>query len=101
MVSMLRRADRLSREEFHRWWLEQHTQIAKKMPGLRRYVVSLAESVVTGEAEWDGIAELWFDDEAAFRAGFLESPEGQAAMADVSAHVSRSHRMLTREHPIV
>jgi uncharacterized protein (TIGR02118 family) len=100
-VSLLRRAEHLSREQFHRWWIDEHTLIAKRIPGLRRYVVSLAVGGLDGEAEWDGMAELWFDDEAALRAGMLESPEGQAALADSAAHISRSCRFITREHPVI
>lgn len=101
-VSLLRRAEHLTREQFQRWWLEEHTVIAKRIPGLRRYVVNLTIGGLQGtEAEWDGMAELWFDDEAALRAGMLESPEGQAALADAASHISRSSRFITREHPIV
>lgn len=100
-VSLLRRADHLSREEFQRWWLEHHTALARRIPGLRKYVVSLAVSGIDGEPEWDGMAELWFDDEATLRAAMLASSEGQAARADVIPHISRSSRFITREHPIV
>lgn len=100
-VSLLRRAEHLTLTEFHRWWIEEHTHLAKKIPGLRRYVVSLTQSGLSGEPEWDGMAELWFDDEAAFRAGYFDSPQGQAAFADAQAHISRSQRFITREHLIV
>lgn len=99
-VSLLRRADHLSREEFHRWWLEEHTLVARKIPGVRKYVVSLTLGALTGEPEWDGVAEVWFDDEAALRAAFA-SPRGVEALADSAAHISRYHRMITREHTII
>lgn len=100
-VSLLRRAEHLTLAEFQRWWIEEHTPLAKRMPGLRKYVVSLTQGALAGEPEWDGMAELWFDDEASFRAAYVDSPEGQAAFADAQAHISRSHRFITREHPVV
>jgi hypothetical protein len=29
-------------EEQHRWWLNEHAPIARRMPGLRGYVINLA-----------------------------------------------------------
>lgn len=98
MVSLLRRPEHEPLGEFHRWWLEVHAPLAKKIPGLRKYVVSLVESVMAGDSDWDGIAELWFDDEAALRAAF-ETPEAKVASDDTIAHTGRRIRLITREYP--
>jgi hypothetical protein len=37
-------------EEQHRWWLEDHAPIARRMPGLRGYVINLANREEAGES---------------------------------------------------
>ena len=58
-------------EQFVKHWVETHAPLAHKVPGLRRYVQNhirgertRADSETTA-VEIDGIAELWFDDQAA------------------------------------
>jgi uncharacterized protein (TIGR02118 family) len=79
---MLVKPPELNWEEFARYWRETHAQHALRLPGLRRYVQHhFQPGSLSGEPPCHGIAELWFDDEAAMRAAF-ESPEGQASLAD-------------------
>lgn len=100
LIGMLKRPDHVAVEEFHRWWLEQHAPLAKKLPGLRRYVISLAKAGFFGEPTYDGVAELWFDDEEALKKAFA-SPEWEAARKDVEAHVKEIVRIVTEEHSIL
>jgi uncharacterized protein (TIGR02118 family) len=63
-------------------WRGSHGALALTIPGLRRYV----QNPWTGappihERLYDASVDLWFDDEAAFQAGF-GGPEGQAMMKD-------------------
>src|SRR3990172_11923335 len=96
MVALLQRPAHVSREEFHRWWTEEHIPLIRRYPGLRKYVVSLTTGSVAGGAdEWDGIAELWFDSEEALAAVYA-SPEGQAGKADSERHAGRVCRFVTR-----
>jgi uncharacterized protein (TIGR02118 family) len=72
MFALRRRAD-LSREEFQRYWLEQHGPLVRSHAsalGIRRYVQShtlpdefhLALRASRSAPEpYDGVAELWFD----------------------------------------
>ena len=69
----LRRAPHLSREEFQRYWREQHAPLVAaraSVLGIRRYVQrhAVAQPVFErmgeprgGLAPWDGIAELWWE----------------------------------------
>ena len=52
------------------------------------------------EGPFDGMAEIWFDDLAVADAAFA-SPAGQAARADVDAHVARRARLNLTEHTII
>jgi len=64
------------------YWKSTHADIVRKIPGLRRYVQSIAVASPAGELPFLGIAEIEFDDEAAFGAA-AASAEFGAAVADV------------------
>jgi uncharacterized protein (TIGR02118 family) len=83
IIGMLKRPPHWTRAQFRKWWLEDHAEIARKLPGLRRYTVyppSDAFNPVTGaldgEPDQDGLAFLWFEDKEAAEAAFA-SPEGE------------------------
>lgn len=79
--------------EFDRYYRDVHIPLAKKLPGLRRYTISRDVAVIRGETFYLA-AELDFDDRAALQRAF-ESPEGQAAGADVPKFATGgSHSMV-------
>lgn len=93
----------MSHEEFVSYWRDVHAPIAKKMPGLRKYNINPAsEGGDGGDAPFDGIAELSFDDQAASDAGF-GSPEGQATMEDAAKFIdmSKIKAVVTEEISII
>ena len=51
-------------EEFRDYWLNGHGPIAKKLPGIQRYVqnVTTDASYADGPPRWDGISQIWLDD---------------------------------------
>jgi uncharacterized protein (TIGR02118 family) len=68
---------------FDRYYAETHIPLAKKLPGLRKYQVSLGPvASAAGSSGIHLIATLTFDSVAAVQAAFA-SPEGQATAADV------------------
>lgn len=93
----------LSDAEFTRYWRDVHGPIGARLPGLRRLVQS---HVAPGSAairppDYDGLAELWFDDleslDAARRT--LEwrlSTEDEARFIDPS----RVAILITEEHEV-
>jgi uncharacterized protein (TIGR02118 family) len=57
----------LTDEEFFHYWKNVHGPIGARIPGLRRLVQS-HRLQISGDvrlADFDGVAELWFDDIAA------------------------------------
>ena len=82
LVFVLQFREDMSREEALRYWQEVHGPIAAKTPGLRKYVQDQATAAPEGDLQFDGIAELWFDSEEAFRSA-MDSPEWRATIADV------------------
>ncbi len=79
---------------FDRHYAEVHVPLARRIPGLRRYDVSVGGvSTPTGPSPYHLIATLYFDSVAAIQAGF-GSPEGQAAAADVGGFATGGVEML-------
>lgn len=91
-------------QEFFRYWKDVHGPIASRIPRLRRLVQS-HRLVVPGDArpaDYDGIAELWFDDAEALLAA-RRSPEWKAS-GDDEANFTDHKRVayfVSQEHLIV
>ena len=74
LVFMVRRREGITREEFQRYWREEHAELVQRHAGLlriRRYVQTHAhdtdlDDVLAGSRgseprQYDGVAELWWD----------------------------------------
>lgn len=94
-IILLKRRDDTRLEEFAHWWLGDHAPLAKGLPGLRGATFNLVAG--DGSGPFDGVSELWFDDQAAFEAAYA-TEHGRAVAADSMAHVSRRERLLVAEH---
>ncbi len=69
---------------FDRYYFQTHVPLAKKIPGLRSYVVNNGPlTVIAGSSAAYLIAELSFDTMADLQAA-LASDEGKAAASDLS-----------------
>ena len=84
-------------EEQQRWWTEDHSPIARRMPGLRGYFINMAGRGEAGEEpEICGTDTLAFDDwDAAMKA--YNSPEWRAAREHTQASGARALRTWVRE----
>ncbi len=73
----------LTDEEFFRYWENVHGPIGARIPGLRKLVQSHRLSVPRDKhlPDFDGMAELWFDDMEALVAA-RQSPEWKASSED-------------------
>jgi uncharacterized protein (TIGR02118 family) len=118
LVFTLRRLPNLSREEFQRYWLEQHGPLVRSHTetlGIRRYVQThtLADEMqVAVQASrdapepYDGVAELWYDSLEAIAVA-VSSDEGRAAanalLEDERRFIdhARSPLWFAEEHEIV
>ena len=69
--------------EFDAYWREVHGPIGARIPGLRRLVQSRALDIAADSrhADFDGVAELWFDDAGALRRA-RDSEEWRLAALD-------------------
>src|SRR3954451_3288089 len=95
LVFTLCRREGMSREEFQRYWREQHAPLVKRHAEalrIRRYVQTHARDTDLGEPisasrgsapdAYDGVAELWWDSLEDLVAAY-SSEAGQAAGADL------------------
>ena len=100
IMVLLKKRPEFSDEEFVRYWLGTHVLLAKKMPGLRRYVVNVVRRPPNREADYHGVVELWFDDVASMKKAFT-SPEGVATQKDTEAFTSAITTMYVDENTIM
>src|SRR6059058_3567766 len=118
LVFVIRRREELSPEEFHRYWLQEHGPLARRLLeplGARRYVqthtlttdlnAALAATRGTSEA-YDGLAEVWWDSLDALLA-VSNTEEGRRANETLTADearfidFTRSSFFVTEEHTIL
>jgi uncharacterized protein (TIGR02118 family) len=102
-IYLIRRKPGMSVEDFHRYWREVHGPIAARIPGLRRYVQCHAIDAGMGAApDYDGVAEVWFDDTEAVRRA-VASPEYAVAREDERRFIDleRTTLIFTEEVPIL
>ena len=86
MVVICKRQD-MSDEEFKTYLRNTHGPLAKKLPGLRKYVQNFAaEDAKRKHPAWDAIVELYFDDWTSMEAAWA-SPQGAASDDDLPAFV--------------
>jgi uncharacterized protein (TIGR02118 family) len=98
IMSFLKHRPDLERPAFFDWWLNHHAPLVVKVPGLKRYRISLA--TVSQDSTFDGVAELWFDTAEALAQGFAGAA-GQRARANGAEHTTRIERLHVEEHPFV
>lgn len=95
----MKKKETLTDQEFAKYWLETHVPLAKKMPGVRKYVVNVVGSPPNREPDYHGVVELWFDDVDSMKKAFA-SPEGQATQKDTESFARRMTTLYIDEHTI-
>ena len=99
VISLLKRKEDISFEEFRNWALEEHPSLGKVLPGIRCYHMSV---VLEDDPDlpYHAVSEFWFDDNDARVAAFSTS-EGKTAADDAAAHCSSRVHLLTEEKIII
>jgi uncharacterized protein (TIGR02118 family) len=119
LVFTLRRRDGMSREEFQRYWREQHAPLVKSHAEalrVRRYVQTHARDTDVDDlisasrgsepGFYDGVAELWWDSVEDMLAAY-STDAGQAAGAALLEDeqrfidLARSPLWLGEEHEVI
>jgi uncharacterized protein (TIGR02118 family) len=105
-IGLLTRKDGWTHAQFLKHWVEIHAPLAHAVPGLRRYVQNhimgerTRADIPATNVEVDGIAELWFDDQAALEAA-ARSPEMKALHADGARFIGRIRSYTVDEKVVV
>jgi uncharacterized protein (TIGR02118 family) len=99
LITLLTKKQAMSDDEFAKYLLEVHAAFAKKMPGLRRYVLNIVQRPPNREPEYHAVAELWFDDRESMKRAF-SSPEGELTEKDTEDFTSRTTTLFIEEHEI-
>ena len=95
VVFLIKRRPGIAVAEFHVRWKAEHGPRFAAMPGLRRYVQSLAlpQDYGKGELLFDGMDEVWFDDEAGYldaigSPALKRADEEAGTLSDVSSRLA-------------
>lgn len=113
LACFVRFGDGVDREAADEHWRRAHATLACRLPGLGRYVQNLAigtigdgGAVTQAPARFDGLAEMWFEDRAAFerasaseewdalqsdRFEFLDMADGASMAGVVEERVIKPH----------
>lgn len=95
VISLLKRRDDMSRQEFYNW-AKEHAERGAKIPTLKQYRMNVAR-LDEPDAAFDAVSEMWFDDAAAFDAGFA-TDAGKAAREDAMSHCSQRVHVRVEEN---
>jgi uncharacterized protein (TIGR02118 family) len=105
-ASLLARKPEISHEEFVKHWVEVHAPMARACPGISRYTLTIIKSssarkdVAAFEIQVDGIAELWFKNEAAFDL-YQNSPATKRLRDDGATFIGREIDFVTEEKVVI
>jgi uncharacterized protein (TIGR02118 family) len=100
LIVLVKKREGMSREDFRRYWLEVHTKLSTRIPGMRGYRINVAlDEQDPGAAPYDGSAEIWWDSVEAFRLGNT-SPEGIVAGQDTHNFCEKVEFLFTEEYVI-
>jgi len=100
LIVLLKKKPPMSDDEFARHWIDVHAPLARKLPGLRRYVINVVQRPPNREPDYHGAVELWFDDKGSMKKAF-SSPEGEATNQDLENFTSGTRTLFVDEHIIV
>jgi uncharacterized protein (TIGR02118 family) len=105
-VSLIARKPEILHEEFVNHWVEIHAPMARACPGISRYALTIVNSsstrkdVAAFEIQVDGIAELWFKDQAAFDL-YQNSPATKRLRDDGATFIGREIDFVTEERVVI
>jgi uncharacterized protein (TIGR02118 family) len=105
-ASLLARKPGISHEEFVKHWAEVHAPMARACPGISRYTLTIVKSsstrkdVAPFEIQVDGIAELWFKNQAAFDL-YQNSPATKRLRDDGATFIGREIDFVAEEKVVI
>ena len=105
-ASLLARKPGMTHEEFVKHWVEVHAPLARACPGISRYTLTIIKTSSTRkdvapiDVQVDGIAELWFKNQADFDA-YQSSPATKRLRDDGATFIGREIDFVADEKIII
>jgi uncharacterized protein (TIGR02118 family) len=81
VIFLVKRNPSMTQSEFADYWVNKHTPLTSKVPGVTSYICFTTTGAPDGDPAYDGVAILSFADEDAYNRG-MASDEFAAAIAD-------------------
>lgn len=98
LASPMNRLDGMTREDYARYYVEEHTKAASGLPGNYRYIGSPAvQGANGGDPPFDGFAEMYYADVDSIRAAYT-SAEWETARRDHPSIVCGRIMFVVEEH---
>ena len=103
LVYCITKKSTLTDEEFFHYWKNIHSPIGARIPGLRKLVQSHRLTIPgdQGVPDYDGMAELWFDNLESLQAA-RNSPQWKASTEDEANFIDSTKvaSFISEEHII-
>lgn len=98
VVALIKGKPELSREQFLRYWQDEHPAYVRRLPSVRRYRQNPA---IAHRKAWpfDGAAELWFDSVHDVAAAFA-SPAAESLREHERHFIGDLSWFLSEEHEV-
>ena len=100
-VSLVRRREGLTHEEFVAHWMGPHAEIVRGLPGVRGLRFGDVQAWAPQEAAWDGVGEVWFDSIESAEAAFAAEPHHARLVADRELFIGEAQSCFVVEHTAV
>jgi len=103
IIAMFKFRDDKPYEECREHWRSVHSKVvSRSLPECRRYVQNVAVPVRSRKWDYDGVAELWFDDMDSIRRSFESSSADELRADELNfADMESSTWMIVREDEII
>ncbi|MDB5525738.1 MAG: EthD family reductase [Rhizobium sp.] len=100
-VSLIRRKEGMTKEEFFAYWTGPHADIVRQLPGVRGLRFGIVQSWTPGDVAWDGVGEVWFDSMEDAAKAFATEPYASQLVEDRKQFLGEGQSCYVTEHTVV
>jgi uncharacterized protein (TIGR02118 family) len=105
LITLLKRKPGMALDDFRAYSVETHGPLVRQLPGLRRYLVGHVRDsfYAVGEARFDAVTQMWFDDARAVAAALASSVMAETVRPDLIRFTEPKYTfsMVVQEHWII
>ena len=100
-VSLVRRLEGMTKEDFFAHWMGPHADIVRQLPGVLGLRFGKVESWNPDSAAWDGVGEVWFANAEAAARAFATEPYASQLVEDRRKFLGEAQSCFVEEHTII